>query len=298
MSSSEAQSSTAYIQHHLQNLAYGKLEAGYVRFDGSEVQADTWTIAHSSKEAGDMGFMAIHLDTMAWSIILGLVFCFIFKRAADKATAGVPSGFVNFIEMVIEFIDQNVKDAFHYKNAMVAPLALTIFVWVFFMNAMDLLPVDWLPLLAGAVSGDSHLFFKVVPSTDPNATLGMSFSIFALIIFYSIKQKGIVGFAKELGLHPFNHWIFIPVNLFLEIVNLCTKPVSLGLRLFGNMYAGEMIFILIAIMYGAGFFLGSLAGVLQWAWAVFHILVISLQAFVFMVLTVVYLSMAHEVDDH
>ncbi len=292
------QSSTEYIQHHLQNLTYGKLPAGYTRYDGSVVSQDTWTLAHTSQEAADMGFMALHLDTLGWSIALGILFCFVFNFAAKRAHAGVPTGLLNFVEMLVEFVDNNVKDAFHYKNPLVAPLALTIFVWVFLMNLMDLVPVDWLPSLAAYLAGDPHFFFKVVPSTDPNATLGMSFSVFFLILYYSTKEKGLIGFWKELALHPFNHWAFIPVNLFLEIVNLCTKPISLGLRLFGNLYAGEMIFILIAIMYGAGWFLGSLAGVLQWAWAVFHILVIALQAFVFMVLTVVYLSMAHEVDEH
>ncbi len=295
--SSEAQTSTAYIQHHLQNLAYGKLPQGYTRHDGSIVQQDTWTLAHSTKEASDMGFMAVHLDTLGWSITLGLVFCFIFRRAAKKAHAGVPTGLLNFVEMVVEFVDNNVRDAFHYKNPLVAPLALTIFIWVFLMNLMDLFPIDWLPRVAATLVGDPHLFFKVVPTTDPNATLGMSFSVFFLILYYSIKEKGISGFVKELAFHPFNHWAFIPVNLFLEIVILCTKPISLGLRLFGNLFAGEIIFILIAVMYGAGIFLGSLAGVLQWAWAVFHILIIALQAFVFMVLTIVYMSMSHEVEE-
>lgn len=295
--------STGYIQHHLTNLTYGKLEAGSY-CDGSSVRETAgWVVAHCGEEASAMGFNAIHLDSMGWSIGLGLLFVLLFKRAASKATAGVPTGFVNFVEMVIEFIDGNVKDAFHYQNRMVAPMALTIFVWVLLMNTMDLVPVDWLPSLAAKLSGDPHFFFKVVPTTDPNVTLGMAFTVFFLMIMFSIMNKGIMGFVKELTLHPFcaPQWyvnvFLIPVNLVLESVALIAKPISLGLRLFGNLYAGEMIFILIAIMYGAGMALGLFAGVLQLGWAIFHILVIALQAFVFMVLTIVYMSMAHEVDE-
>jgi len=201
--------------------------------------------------------------------------------------------------MIVEFIDNTVKEAFHGKNALVAPLSLTIFTWVFMMNFMDLIPVDVLPTIFGALG--VH-YMKVVPSTDVNITLGMALTVFAMMIFYSIKVKGIGGFVGELTLHPFNaknpvvQALFIPVNFFLESIALIAKPISLALRLFGNMYAGEMIFILIALMFSAGAFLGLLGGVLQWAWAVFHILVITLQAFIFMMLTIVYLSMAHE--DH
>ena len=299
--------STDYIRHHLTNLTYGKLPEGYERADSHgevhKLQHDTWTLAHSTEEAAAMGFNAIHVDSMGWSIGLGLIFVLLFKKAAAKAHAGVPSGLLNFVEMIVEFIDNNVRDAFHFKNKMVAPMALTIFVWVFLMNLMDLVPVDWLPQVAAFLSGDPHLYFKVVPSTDPNVTLGMAFTIFFIMIFFSIQKKGFMGFVKELTLHPFHapKWyvniILVPINLILESVSLIAKPISLGLRLFGNLYAGEMIFILIAIMYGAGVFLGLFAGVLQWAWAVFHILVIALQAFVFMVLTVVYMAMAHEVDE-
>jgi len=174
---------------------------------------------------------------------------------------------------------------------------------VFLMNFMDLIPVDWLPALAAKISGDPHLYFKVVPSTDPNITLGMSFTVFFLMIFFSIREKGFMGFVKELTLHPFSsnnmlvQAILVPINFALESVAMIAKPISLGLRLFGNLYAGEMIFILIAVMYGAGVFLGVFAGVLQWGWAVFHVLVITLQAFVFMVLSVVYMSMAFDVHE-
>jgi len=304
----DSQSSSDYIIHHLTNLTYGKLPAGYGRVDShGDVQtlsADTWTIAHNPQEASDMGFMAIHLDSMFWSILLGFLFVFTFSRVAKRMTAGVPSGLQSALEMVIEFIDTTVKDTFHHKNAMIAPLALTIFVWVLLMNTMDLVPVDWLPVLAAKLTGDPHFYFKVVPTTDPNVTLGMAFTVFGLMIFFSIQKKGFMGFVKELTLHPFTPpnfavgLILVPINLFLESIALIAKPISLGLRLFGNLYAGEMIFILIAIMFGAGLFLGALAGVLQWAWAVFHILVIALQAFVFMVLTVVYMGMAHDTDEH
>lgn len=300
---SEAGSSTDYIQHHLQNLALGKLPAGYERADGHVLTEDTWTLAHSSQEAADMGFWTFHLDTLGWSIVLGILFSFIFSRVAKKATTDKPKGLQSFIELVVDFVNATVKDIFHHKNRLIAPMALTIFCWVFLMNLMDLIPVDWLPKLAATVSGNPHLYFKVVPTTDPNATLGMAFTVFLLMLGFSIKEKGPVGFIKELTLHPFHSGkiyidiFLIPINFILETVSLIAKPISLGLRLFGNMYAGEMIFILIAIMFGAGIVLGAFAGVLQWGWAVFHILVITLQAFVFMVLTIVYMAMAHDVGE-
>ncbi len=286
------QTPTSYIQHHLQNLTYGKLPAGYERVnaDGSVsvLDADTWTLAHSSVEAVDMGFWAFNLDTIGWSVFLGLVFCFFFGRAAKLATTGVPSGMVNFIETIVEFVDKSVKDTFHGKNNLIAPLSLTIFVWIFLMNLMDLVPVDWLPQVAALISGDPHFYFKVVPTTDPNTTFAMSLSVFVLIVFYSIKVKGVGGFLKELAFQPFGKWM-LPFNLVMEVIQLLAKPVSLALRLFGNLYAGELIFILIAL-------LGYWQLPAHFVWAVFHILVIVLQAFIFMMLTIVYLSMAHE--DH
>jgi F-type H+-transporting ATPase subunit a len=194
----------------------------------------------------------------------------------------------NFVEWIVEFIDGAVRGSFSGRNPMVAPLALTIFIWVFLMNFMDLLAIDHAPQLAHAAGLP---FLKIVPTTDPNATFGMAFGVFALIIFYSIKIKGIGGFLGELTMQPFQAQsiglkiAFIPVNLFLELVNLIAKPISLALRLFGNMYAGEMIFILIAVMYGAGLVFGASAGILQLGWAIFHILIITLQAFIFMTLT-------------
>ena len=292
----EGQTVTEYIVHHLTNLTYGKLPAGTVRMDEQgqayTLPEDTWTLAHNGTEATAMGFSAIHVDSMAWSVGLGLLFCFLFRLAAVKASSSQPSKTMNLVEMMVEFIDNTVKDTFHGRNPIIAPMALTIFVWVFLMNLMDLIPVDLIPWLL-AKSG-VH-FQKIVPSTDPNITMGMAVGVFVLMIYYSIKIKG-VGFLKEMTLHPFNHPLFIPVNLFMETVGLLAKPFSLGLRLFGNMYAGEMIFILIAALYSAGAFWLIPAGVMQIAWAIFHILVITLQAFIFMVLTVVYLSLAHE--DH
>ncbi len=291
-------STTEYIQHHLQNLTFGKLPAGFERHheDGSlhTLEHAEWTWAHGSEEAAAMGFNAFHVDSLAWSFGLGIVFCVLFGLVAKKATSGVPGGLQNFIEIIVDFVDGNVKDMFHYKNAMVAPLALTVFVWVFLMNLMDLIPVDLVPELVALLGVP---YQKIVPSTDPNITLGMALGVFILMIYYSIKMKGAMGFTKELTMHPFNHWGFIPVNLFMELVGLLAKPFSLGLRLFGNMYAGEMIFILISVMYTAGWVFGLFGGVLQIGWAIFHILVITLQAFIFMVLTVVYLSMAHD-DGH
>lgn len=288
--SAEAHTSTEYIKHHLQNLTYGQLPAGYQRTDGEVLQQNAWTLAHSPQEAKDMGFMAINVDTMGFSILLGVVFLFFFSRAAKSAAAGVPSGLVNFVEWVVEFVDSSVKGSFTARNPMVAPLALTIFIWIFLMNLMDLLPIDWLPGLAGLLGLP---YMKVVASTDPNATFGMSLTVFALVLYYSVKMKGLGGFVGELTLQPFGKW-GMPANLLLEGVNLIAKPVSLALRLFGNMYAGEMIFILIAIMFSGGAVLAVTGGVLQWAWAVFHILIITLQAFIFMTLTIVYLDMAHQ----
>ena len=287
------QTVSEYIVHHLTNLTYGKLPAGFVRDDGTVVaDAGLWTTAHGGDEIAAMGFNAIHVDSMIWSVGLGILFCWLFRAVAKKASADTPSGLVNFVEMIVEFVDNTVKDTFHGRNPLIAPLALTIFVWVFLMNLMDLIPVDVVPELM-VLAGIEYQ--KIVPSTDPNITMGMAVGVFILMLYYSIKVKGF-GFAKELALNPFNHWVFIPVNLFMEIVGLLAKPFSLGLRLFGNMYAGEMIFILIAALFGAGILWVLPASLLQIGWAIFHILVITLQAFIFMVLTIVYLSMAHE--DH
>lgn len=296
----EGQTSSEYIQHHLQNLAYGKLPAGYERVDAEGhvhvLEHDTWTLAHNRQEAVDMGFMAIHLDSMGWSIGLGLIFCIVFSRVAKKATSGVPKGFQNFVEFVVEFVDNTVKETFHHKNSFVAPLGLTVFVWIFLMNLMDLIPVDWLPLTAATVAGDSHFFFKVVPTTDINTTAAMAISVFVLMIIYSLVNKGPIGFVKELTMHPLNHWAFIPFNFCLETVSLLAKPLSHSMRLWGNMFAGEVIFILIALMYSAGLIFGAFGGIMQLFWAIFHILIIVLQAYIFMILTIVYMAQAHDTE--
>ena len=282
--SGDTLTSSEYITHHLQNLTFGQ------RADGA------WGLAETAQEAKDMGFWSFNLDSLGVSVLLGLLFLFVFRMVAKRATTGIPGGAQNFVEWIVEFIDGAVRGSFSGRNPMVAPLALTIFVWVFLMNLMDLFAIDHGPELAKAAG--LH-FFKLVPSTDPNVTFGMALSVFALVLFYSIKIKGVGGFLGELTMQPFQaksiamKIVFLPINLFLETVNLVAKPISLSLRLFGNMYAGEMIFILIAVMYGAGLLLGSFAGLLHLGWAIFHILIITLQAFIFMTLTIVYLDMAH-----
>ena len=265
--------SADYIRHHLQNLVYGNHpELG-------------WKFADSAAEAREMGFMAVNVDSLGWSIAMGVLFLGIFRYVATRVSTGIPGGLQNAVEMLLEFSETVVKDSFHGRNPIIAPLALTIFVWIFLMNLLDLVPVDYIPGLASLMGIE---YMKIVPTTDPNVTLGMALGVFILILYYSFKIKGVGGFSKELAFTPFNHWLAIPFNLFLEILGLLTKPLSLALRLFGNLYAGEVIFILIAL----------LPFWIQWTlsvpWAIFHILVITLQAFIFMVLTVVYLSAAHE----
>jgi F-type H+-transporting ATPase subunit a len=308
--------SAQYITHHLTNWTYGQMPesaVGQQLCEGAPaVEHAGWQMAHCAAEAKAMGFIAIHVDTMLWSISLGLLFIWFFRKAAKQATAGIPNGLQNFVEWCCEFIDTSVRGSFTAKNDLVAPMALTIFIWVFLMNFMDLVPVDWLPHLAGWIGSTffgveaHHVYFKVVPSTDPNATFGMSLAVFGLMLFYSIKIKGMGGFAGELTLHPFSskniivqYLIFVPVNFILEFVSLLAKPLSLSLRLYGNMYAGEMIFILIAMLYGAGLAMGIFGGVLHLGWAIFHILIITLQAFIFMTLAIVYMDMAYQTsDDH
>ncbi len=262
-----------YIQHHLQNLTFG------------HHPENGWSLAHGAEEAREMGFWAIHLDTMGWSIAMGVLFIWLFRKAGKMATTGVPGPLQNVVEMIIEFVELTVRGAFHGRNPVIAPLALTLFVWIFLMNLLKLVPVDYAPELFARLGIE---YMKLVPTTDPNATLGMAIGVFGLIIYYSLKVKGVGGFAKELSLTPFNHWSLIPFNLVMEVIGLLVKPLSLGLRLFGNMFAGEVIFILIALL---PFWV---MWTLNVPWAIFHILVITLQAFIFTVLSVVYLSQAHE----
>ena len=273
----EVRSSGEYIQHHLQNLQVCKTDAGWV-----------W-----NECAGNP--LAINVDSMFWSVFLGLVFVWLFRRAAKSASIGKPSKLQAFVELIVDFVDSSVRDTFHGKSKLIAPLALTIFVWVFLMNLMDLVPVDWIPLFTEKVL---HIpYMKVVPTTDVNITFGMSIAVFLLIIFYTVKNKGVSGFIAELTLHPIAPPtkgigllaapLVIAFNFILESVALLAKPLSLSLRLFGNLFAGELIFILIAL-------LGIWQLPLHFGWAVFHVLIITLQAFIFMMLTIVYLSLASE----
>jgi F-type H+-transporting ATPase subunit a len=278
----EAPSANEYIVHHL----------GFL----------------SNKEAqGIVDFSVIHWDSVFFAVLLAIVFggaFYIAARQATRAGAAVPTKFQNFVELIVEFVDTQVKDTFQGSSRLIAPLALTIFCWVFLFNFMDLIPVDLLPALAHG-AGFAHL--KVVPSTDINVTFGLSLTVFALIIFFNIKMKGPGGYLKSLLLHPFGPWL-MPFNLLLGIVETIAKPISLALRLFGNLYAGEMIFLLIALLtLSAGF--GALVSIGGWigiffqlflgiVWALFHILVITLQAFIFMMLTIVYLAQASEHEEH
>ncbi len=264
------------------------------------------TFLQNKEPSGILDFSVIHWDSVFFSVALAILFGGSFYLAARRATTGVPSKFQNFVELVVEFIDNQVKDSFHGTNKLLAPLALTIFCWVFLFNAMDVLPVDLLPAIGHGL-GFQHL--KVVPSTDLNVTFALSLSVFILIIYYSIKMKGLGGFLAEFTLQPFvakslpgKVALVIP-NLVLEIVPLLARPISLSLRLYGNLFAGEMIFLLLAVLTlqgavqlesASGWFFLLIQFVLALAWAIFHLLVITLQAFIFMVLTVVYLAMAHE----
>ena len=294
----------SYISHHLTNLTCGKTPDG-------------WTC--NPYMVDQMGFWAFHVDSLLWSVLLGSIFVLVFKMAMPKKIDpnSVPTKAQNFIEMCIEFVDDNVQSLFgSSKNPLIAPLALTVFVWILLMNLMDLVPVDFLPVLAGDlayalfgfneatgggvewIKGPESLYFKVVPTTDPNITLGMAFGVFVLIIYYSMVVKGPKAFLAELTLHPFGKWL-IPVNFILEMVNFIAKPISLGLRLFGNLYAGEMIFILIALMlFFSSIPVGIMGFGLHLVWALFHILIVALQAFIFMALTIAYLAMAHETEEH
>lgn len=262
-------SPTEYVTHHL--------------FHAQACYADgTWRFG--SQYAPCEGFWTFHLDTLVFSILLGALFTFSFWLAARRATAGVPGKWQNFVETMVDFVDNSVKESFHGPRGFVAPLALTIFVWVLLWNLMDLIPVDLLPWL-GTLVGIEYM--RIVPSADMNATFGLSLTVLALIIIYSIKGKGVGGFAKEFVTHPFGGWLF-PFNVILNTVELLAKPISLAMRLFGNLYAAELIFILIALLpMWAQWLPGGV-------WAIFHILVIPLQAFIFMTLTIVYLSLAYE----
>jgi F-type H+-transporting ATPase subunit a len=250
-----------YVQHHLEHLSLNMSSLGY------------------SKN----GFWTLNLDTFLVSLTLGLVVAFLMHLVARRATAGVPGKLQNFVEIIVEFVQKSVTDTFHGTSKVIAPLALTIFVWVFVMNVMDLLPIDVLPRVLQMV-GFEH--FKSVPTADPNMTFAMSISVFVLILYYNFKIKG-WHLAKEVFTKPFGVYLF-PLNFVFRLVEEFVKPLSLALRLFGNMFAGELVFILIALLpWWAQWLPGGI-------WSIFHILIISIQAFIFMMLTIVYLSMAHD----
>jgi F-type H+-transporting ATPase subunit a len=263
------QSSTDYIVHHLTHLRVGE------------------------------GFWSLNVDTLVMSAGLGLVFLLIFGLVARKATAGVPGRFQSFIEIVVEFVDNQVAEVFHGSRKFLAPLALTIFGWVFLMNFIDMLPLDYPGLLAGAAG--AH-YWRAVPTADVNTTFALSLTVFALTLFYGMRAKGVGGFGHEMFTAPFGkHFALWLPNFVLNVLELLSKPISLAMRLFGNMYAGELVFMLIALLgfTVTGLNLGSAFGftgqvIMGAAWTIFHILIITLQAFIFMVLTVVYISMAQE----
>ncbi len=283
MAAEHAPNASEYIVHHLTHLnSLGHKQAALV----------DWTV--------------FHLDSLFWSISLGLLAVLILARAAAKATSGVPGRFQAAVEILIEMVESQSKSIVHGDRSFIAPLALTVFVWIFFMNAMDLLPVDLLPniwaLIFGAAGHDpSHAYMRVVPTADLNATLGMSLGVLLLCIYYSIKIKGLGGWIHELFTAPFGaHPILWPINFAMQMIEFVAKTVSHGMRLFGNMYAGELIFMLIALMGAA--WAGTAGSGLLWLggvfagtiWAIFHILIITLQAFIFMMLTLVYIGQAHE----
>lgn len=253
-----------YIEHHLQHL---------------QLNVHTMTIEPSRS------FWTLNLDTLIVSIIIGVIFLATFYFAARRATAGTPGKWQNFVETCVEKVDDIVKESFHGTSNLIAPLAMTIFIWVFLLNFMDLVPVDWFPRLL-QLCGVEH--FKVVATADPMFTFGLSIPVFILIVFYNFKSKGALGLAKEMLSRPFGWWLF-PVNVAFRLVEECVKPLSLSFRLFGNLFAGELVFILIAAM---------IPWYIQWApgfiWTTFHLLIILIQAFIFMMLTIVYLSMAHD----
>jgi len=280
--SSQGQELTAgeYIRHHLGHLQTGK-------------------------QTSVADFSVLNLDSAFWSLLLGVLGCFILWRAARKATAGVPGRFQAAVELLVEMVESQAKGIVHnaHSRKLVAPLALTVFVWIFLMNAMDLLPVDLIPAIwhsVGPALGFKD-YMRVVPTADLSVTMGLALGVLLVCLFYNMKIKGIGGWAHELITAPFgNHPLLWPVNLLMQLIEFFAKTLSHGMRLFGNMYAGELIFFLIALMGGAftlsatGILLGIGHVIAGTAWAIFHILVITLQAFVFMMLTLVYVGQAHD----
>jgi F-type H+-transporting ATPase subunit a len=283
MAAEHAPNASEYIVHHLTNLtSLGHTQTALV----------DWTV--------------FHLDTLFWSVTLGLLTVLLMARAAARATSGVPGRFQAAVEILIEMVESQSKSIVHGDRTFIAPLALTVFVWIFFMNAMDLLPVDLLPRVWGSIYGASghdpaHAYMRVVATADINAALGMSFGVFLLCIYYSIKIKGLGGWIHELFTAPFgNHPLLYPFNFAMQLIEFVSKTASHGMRLFGNMYAGELLFMLIALMGAA--WAGTVGSGVLWVgsvfaglgWAIFHILIITLQAYIFMMLTLVYIGQAHE----
>lgn len=288
---SEAHGPTAseYIKHHLQHM-----------------QMDFSFTARKQESIVD--FSLFNLDSVFWSLVLGVIGCFVLWRAARKATAGVPGRFQAAVEMLVEMVENQAKGVIHNAKSrkLISPLALTVFVWIFLMNFMDMLPVDLLPkaweLIYGAAGHDPHhAYMRVVPTADLSTTLGLSCSVLLVCLFYNIKIKGLGGWAHELIAAPFgNHWALYPINFLMQMIEYVAKTVSHGMRLFGNMFAGELVFMLIALMGGAWAVSGTGIGlaighlIAGTVWTLFHILVIVLQAFIFMMLTLIYTGQAHE----
>jgi F-type H+-transporting ATPase subunit a len=255
--------SADYIQHHLKNL---------------------------SISVGEGGFWTLHVDTLVMSLVLGLIMVFAFWLATRKATAGVPGKWQAFVEIVLEFVDGQARDAYHGPSRLVTPIAITLFCWILMMNFVKMIPADF---IAMPLEWMGVHYWKPVPTADLNATFGMSFSVFFLMIFFALRAKGLGGFIHELFTAPFGKWMF-PANLLLNAVELLSKPVSLAMRLFGNMFAGEVLFLLIWALGGAGLLGMAASGALGLGWMLFHLLVIPLQAFIFMMLSIVYLSLMEE----
>ena len=283
MAAEHAPNASEYIVHHLTHLN---------------------SLGH--KQAALVDWSVFHLDTLFWSVTLGLLSVFILARAAAKATSGVPGRFQAAVEILVEMVESQSKSIVHGDRSFIAPVALTVFVWIFFMNAMDLLPLDVLPNIWSWMFGIAghdphHAYMRVVPTADLNATLGMSLGVLILCLYYNVKIKGFGGWMHELFTAPFgSHPVLYPVNFAMQMIEFVAKTVSHGMRLFGNMYAGELIFMLIALMGAA--WAGTVSSGLLWVggvfagtvWAIFHILIITLQAFIFMMLTLVYIGQAHE----
>lgn len=269
MFSGEQINSKNYITHHLQHFQLDLRSFNFVN-QNNNIKNTFWLF---------------NIDSIFFSLFLGIIFLLTFKYVIKYISCYSPSKIQIVIEIIFNFVRKNVKDIYGGDNKLIPSLSLTIFVWTFLMNSMDLLPVDLIPYISKKIFNINNI--RIVPSADINITLSMSFGIFMLIIFYSIKTKGIFGFLKEMITNPFKNNCFFIINFFLELVNLLSKPISLGLRLFGNIYAGEMIFILIA-----SFLPWWLQCFFNVPWAIFHILIIFLQSFIFMVLTIVYLSIS------